>query len=360
MPHAKEKIHDLEVEVAEGVQLVSTTDTNGDITYANSEFCQVAGFSLEEMIGQHHNIVRHPDMPKAAFADLWAHLKAKKPWRGIVKNRCKNGGYYWVDAYVTPIYEDDKISGYQSVRCRASIEHIERAKKIYNTLKLHEGGAKSLFYKKWLVPNYISVLLLLSSFFSIVILVPSLEIVWILMPLVLVFIINSNFILSTPKYLKSLGHDYDSISRLIFSGDASHSIADFHIKLGQAKNRTILGRIDDETVSLRNIADNLRSSAFLASQDISSQDLQIQQIATAVTQMASAVEEISRNIQDSNQQIEDARNHCIMTNKQLDSVGENISLLAIKAEHAFKSAVELSTESERIGTIMSEIQGIAD
>ena len=360
MPHAKDKIHELEVEVAEGVQLVSTTDTNGDITYANSEFCQVAGFSLEEMIGQHHNIVRHPDMPKAAFADLWAHLKAKKPWRGIVKNRCKNGGYYWVDAYVTPIYEDDKISGYQSVRCRPSMEHKERAKKIYNTLKLHESRAKPLLYKKWLVPSYVSILLLVSSFFSIVMLVPSLEIIWILMPLILVFIINSSFIFSTPQYLKSLGNDYDSVSRLIFSGDAPHSIADFHIKLGQAKNRTILGRIDDETVSLRNIADNLRSSAFLASQDISSQDLQIQQIATAVTQMASAAEEISRNIQDSNQQIEDARNHCTITNKQLDFVGEDISLLAIKAEHAFKSAVELSAESERIGIIMSEIQGIAD
>ncbi|MCQ4108662.1 PAS domain-containing protein [Aeromonas sp. JL9] len=83
---------DTEVEFADDIQLVSTTDLKGDITYANPAFCQVAGYRLEEMLGQHHNLVRHPDMPKAAFADLWAHLQAGKPWRGMVKNRCKDGG----------------------------------------------------------------------------------------------------------------------------------------------------------------------------------------------------------------------------------------------------------------------------
>ena len=139
----------IEIEVAENVQLVSTTDLRGDITYANPAFCQIAGYTSEEMIGQHHNLVRHPDMPKAAFRDLWLHLKAGRAWRGMVKNRCKDGSYYWVDAYVTPIYEDGKISGYQSVRCRPTPEHKARASKMYQALKQRENG--SLFMvRRWI------------------------------------------------------------------------------------------------------------------------------------------------------------------------------------------------------------------
>ena len=78
-----------EVSVEVGEELVSTTDTQGIIQYVNDHFCRVSGFSREELIGQHHNIVRHPDMPKAAFADMWGKLKAKQAWRGAVKNRCK-------------------------------------------------------------------------------------------------------------------------------------------------------------------------------------------------------------------------------------------------------------------------------
>ena len=90
-------------------ELVSTTDLRGVITYANPAFCQVAGFTAEELIGKNHNLVRHPDMPAAAFADLWQKLKQGQSWRGLVKNRCKDGRYYWVDAFVTPIYQQQKL-----------------------------------------------------------------------------------------------------------------------------------------------------------------------------------------------------------------------------------------------------------
>ena len=101
--HARTKGHlvDQEVDFAADEQLVSTTDLRGVITYANDNFCRVAGYSRAELVGQHHNMVRHPDMPKAAFADLWGKLKQGQPWRGMVKNRCQDGRYYWVDAYVT-------------------------------------------------------------------------------------------------------------------------------------------------------------------------------------------------------------------------------------------------------------------
>ncbi|MFM5528566.1 methyl-accepting chemotaxis protein [Aeromonas veronii] len=351
---------DTEVEFADDIQLVSTTDLKGDITYANPAFCQVAGYRLEEMLGQHHNLVRHPDMPKAAFADLWAHLQAGKPWRGMVKNRCKDGRYYWVDAYVTPIYEDGKMVGYQSVRCRPAAEHKARASQMYKTLKARETGSAIHMGLRQLTPAMMTIPLLLVSVISALWLISPLQALWVIIPLLAAIWFNRHPLFLTPRFLQQLEQDYDSISRLIFSGDAPHSIADFHIKLGQAKIRTVLGRVDDTTASLNAMANDLRGSASLASQDISSQDTQIQQIATAVTQMASAAEEINRNIQDSNSQIEEARSHCITTSTQLSEAGEEMSALATQAEQAFQSAVELASESERIGTIMSEIRGIAD
>ena len=351
---------DTEVEFADDIQLVSTTDLKGDITYANPAFCQVAGYRLEEMLGQHHNLVRHPDMPKAAFADLWAHLQAGKPWRGMVKNRCKDGRYYWVDAYVTPIYEDGKMVGYQSVRCRPAAEHKARASKMYKTLKARETGSAIHMGLRQLTPAMMTIPLLLVSVISALWLLSPLQALWVIIPLLAAIWFNRHPLFLTPRFLQQLEQDYDSISRLIFSGDAPHSITDFHIKLGQAKIRTVLGRVDDTTASLNAMANDLRGSASLASQDISSQDTQIQQIATAVTQMASAAEEINRNIQDSNSQIEEARSHCITTSTQLSEAGEEMSALATQAEQAFQSAVELASESERIGTIMSEIRGIAD
>ena len=95
---------DEEVDFDENVELVSTTDKRGVITYVNDEFCETSGFTREDLINKNHNVIRHPDMPKAAFKDLWEHLSQGQAWRGAVKNRCKDGRYYWVDAFVTPIF----------------------------------------------------------------------------------------------------------------------------------------------------------------------------------------------------------------------------------------------------------------
>ncbi|MCT7656661.1 PAS domain-containing protein [Oceanimonas sp. NS1] len=102
MNKRNQHVIDEEVSYGEREQLVSTTDKRGVITYANEVFCQVAGYTADELVGKNHNLVRHPDMPRAAFRDLWEHVQRGQAWRGAVKNRCKDGRYYWVDAYVTP------------------------------------------------------------------------------------------------------------------------------------------------------------------------------------------------------------------------------------------------------------------
>lgn len=116
-----------EIELKASCSIVSKTDAKGLITYVNRDFIEISGFSEQELIGHNHNIVRHPDMPPAAFADLWLTSKAGKPWTGLVKNRCKNGDFYWVEANVAPILEGERIVGYISVRnkpVRAQVEAI--------------------------------------------------------------------------------------------------------------------------------------------------------------------------------------------------------------------------------------------
>ncbi len=118
----------------QGERLVSTTDLKGRITHCNEAFMAVSGYSRDELIGEPHNIVRHPDMPPLAFEVMWKHLKAGEPWMGLVKNRTKSGDYYWVDAYVTPITEHGEVIGYESVRSSPSREDIQRAERLYRRI----------------------------------------------------------------------------------------------------------------------------------------------------------------------------------------------------------------------------------
>jgi methyl-accepting chemotaxis protein len=126
----------------DGEYIVSRTDTRGIITYANPYFYEISGFSEAEIIGQPHNVVRHPDMPAEAFKDLWETLQAGKPWTGYVKNRCKNGDHYWVVANATPIWENGQITGYLSVRTKPDRAAVEEVSKIY--AKFKAGEAKGL------------------------------------------------------------------------------------------------------------------------------------------------------------------------------------------------------------------------
>jgi aerotaxis receptor len=123
-----------EVPLPPGRYIVSRTDLKGVTTYANDTFVELCGFSRGELIGRSHNIVRHPDMPRQAFADLWATIKAGLPWRGVVKNRCKNGDHYWVDALIVPVRKNDETIGYMSVRTEPGREQVRQAEQLYKEL----------------------------------------------------------------------------------------------------------------------------------------------------------------------------------------------------------------------------------
>lgn len=127
-------VTDREVLMKPGTILVTRTNLKGVITYANDAFIEISGFSKDELIGANHNVVRHPDMPPAAFKDLWMCLKAGLPWTAPVKNRTKTGDYYWVEANVTPVFKNGKVHEYLSVRYAPSREQIAQAESLYEKL----------------------------------------------------------------------------------------------------------------------------------------------------------------------------------------------------------------------------------
>ena len=134
-------VTDHEILLQDGEEIVSKTDLKGQITDVNQSFIDISGFTREELIGKSHNIVRHPDMPPEAFQDLWDKLNAEHPWVGMVKNRCKNGDYYWVQANVTPIKDSGRICGFMSVRTKPTRAQIETADKLYQEIN---DGKKSI------------------------------------------------------------------------------------------------------------------------------------------------------------------------------------------------------------------------
>jgi aerotaxis receptor len=138
-----------EYEFPDNATLMSTTDTQSHITYANAAFIQVSGFEREEIQGQPHNMVRHPDMPKEAFGDMWATLKKGKPWTALVKNRRKNGDHYWVRANAMPVVRGGQTSGYMSVRTKPSRAEIDAAENLYRAIR--EGKAGNQVFHEGLV-----------------------------------------------------------------------------------------------------------------------------------------------------------------------------------------------------------------
>ncbi len=141
--------------------LVSTTDTKGVITHCNHGFVAVSGYTYDELLGQPHNLIRHPDMPSEAYKDMWSTIGHGRPWSGIVKNRRKNGDYYWVQANVTPIMKNGKPQGYMSVRTKPSREQIQEAEALYvrvraqrennhPTFSLRCGQVRYMGWRDWL------------------------------------------------------------------------------------------------------------------------------------------------------------------------------------------------------------------
>ena len=143
-PVTQQRVH-----IPRDATLMSTTDPDSRVTYANEAFLAVSGFCREELVGEPHNLVRHPDMPEAAFADMWATLRAGLSWSALVKNRSKSGDHYWVRANATPVRREGRLVGYLSVRTCPGDEEVAHAETAYQALR--EGAAPGMAFHRGLL-----------------------------------------------------------------------------------------------------------------------------------------------------------------------------------------------------------------
>jgi PAS domain S-box-containing protein len=340
-------------------QLVSTTDLEGRITYANEEFCEIAGYSLDELMGQHHNIVRHPNMPKAAFGDLWDKLKQGSSWRGMVKNRCKNGDFYWVDAYVTPLYENNKIVGYQSVRTKPSEDQKKKAQQFYDKLnngKVIRDFNASINFKRIIALTVIAFTFVANALFA----SPLFSSVILLVCISLLFIVFFEELIHFPNAVTDEKLSSDSPSRMIYSGKGLTNIITYPVELYKARVKTILGRSRDSGRTLVKLSAELEKASNEMLEGINEENSHLAQFATAITQMSSTIDEVSANTTNTHDKIVSIQNECQQGIKVIEISHEKIDILTQDVGNAANNANELVVDVEAISGIMTEIQGIAD
>ena len=343
-----------EVRFNQDEELVSVTDTRGVITYANPIFCHVAGYTEQELVGKNHNIVRHPDMPKEAFADLWTKLKAKQAWRGAVKNRCKDGRYYWVDAFVTPVYEKGQLTGYQSVRRVLDPEIRNRAEKLYaqinqkgvsaNVLKV-PGGIKDISFV------LLALILAVGCLYW-----PALAFGFIALP----YLVFNSELFKLRSYCADQQKHYDSVSRLLYSGKDLSSLVDYRQKMNEGKIKTILGRVIDGTNNLNQGVNVLKNASAAAKKGVEKEALEIHQVATAIDEMVASISEVANNTVNTSKKVESVHQDCRVATDSMTRTMDKVSNLAKDVAKSASAASELAAEAEKIGQIMQEIQGIAD
>ncbi|RNE89294.1 PAS domain S-box protein [Marichromatium sp. AB32] len=346
---------DTEVTFDRERQLVSTTDLRGIITYANDAFVEVSGYTLDELVGRPHNIVRHPDMPAEAFRDMWEKLKAGESWRGLVKNRCKDGRYYWVDAYVTPIFERGERVGYQSVRtCPAGRQLIERAEHLY--ARMRRGRRVDVLRLVRLVTPWVVGTFALAAA------------AWLLSPWViagaliatLTLLVGGAELVGCLRLLRRMRQEYDSISRQVYAGDSVADVVRFRVGLLEARVRTILGRVTDRADKLKLLAQRTADASAETLGDVELQRNELSQIATAMTQMSTTITDIANITNESEGLLERTSANCTSARDRIHHSAQRTLRLADTMEAVAGQSNDLRQAADKVGGAMQEINGLAE
>ncbi len=347
-----------EIHFSSDQQLVSITDLQGKILYVNDCFCEISGFTREELLGKDHNIVRHKDMPKAAFADLWSKLKSGSAWRGLVKNRCKQGGYYWVDAYVTPLFENNIIVGYQSVRTKPCSQHKQAAQALYAGLqqrkKVFDFHANSRL-KYLLTLMSFSISIGCQLYFSRV----EASIIIQLIFVASIFAIFSEELLTFPRYAKELAAKIDSPTRLIISGKGFTAIIKYQSQLLQSRISTVLGRGLDVGNQLSNISESLDKSALQSRQGLKNEKQHLTNLLLSLNELNESINTVNHNTVETHQKVESVYAECQNAASVIEITQQKTADLAENVGTASNTAMGMIENANHINQTMEEINGIA-
>nr|WP_312970937.1 PAS domain-containing methyl-accepting chemotaxis protein [Pseudomonas sp.] len=345
-------------------RLISTTDLKGQITYCNDAFIEISGFSRDELIRAPHNLVRHPDVPPAVFSHMWETLKAGRPWMGIVKNRCKSGDHYWVNAYVVPVLDDGKVTGYESVRSKPTAEQVQRAQALYS--RINGGKAAIPNRDRWLpvLQNWLPFILVSQVGFLVG---AWLDSTW-------GFVAAAA--LSIPLGLLGLAWQSRGTKRLLQLAEQTTSdplIAQMYtdnrgvegrlelsILSQEARLKTCLTRLQDSAENLAKQAKQADVLAHNSSAGLQRQREETDQVATAVNEMAATTLEVANNVartaiatQEANRLTQEGRTIASETRQA-------IQRLSLSVGETGEAVTRLAQDSNEIGGVVDVIKGIAD
>ena len=291
-------------------QLISSTDIKGSIVHVNDAFVAISGFSREELIGKPHNIVRHPDMPEAAFRTMWSYLQQGNPWMGLVKNRCKNGDYYWVNAYVTPVTEHGRVVGYESVRSLPSREQVSRAEALYQAFnqgkKVRQVASEWPTDLKWEAVPFLLILVGIVLWYW----QDATDAIWLFLLSTLGAVwLGLRRYRSALEKLKTLNPKpfMDELAVLSYTED-SGLLGKLEVALMAelAHLNAVITRIEDSSTAVANKASSVMNMSVQAADSIRQQQQQTEQVATAMNEMTTTIAEVSAHVQDTATQAEDA------------------------------------------------------
>ncbi len=360
-------VNNREVVLSADEEIVSATDTRGAITYCNDEFCRIAGFSHEELLGQPHNIVRHPDMPPLAFEMLWTAVKKGDAWMGLVKNRTKDGGFYWVDAYVTPLLDKGRVVGYESVRRKPSRECIARATETYQ--RINAGQSPLTFMQRWspVIKDVlgISVLLLLLLWGTLLLAGDGSWLAYVVSAFAavgagyVVYRVYGGYLAKVKELVGSM-HE-DPIAAYLYTGrmDIVGQLALAQMAQ-QARLKTALGRFIEAAKELRDRSKDAEQQAKRASDGMHQQQQETTQVAGAMQQMSLAVQEVATGASQTSSATSDALNEVssgVGVLKGASSALENLSGTVRKLGDVVE---KLSEDSGKISQVIDVIRGIAE
>ncbi len=360
-------ITNVESDYHESANILSTTNLKGAITYVNEDFLEISGFDLDELIGKNHNVVRHPEMPPAAFEDLWKTIKSGDSWLGMVKNRCKNGDHYWVNAYVTPIAENGEIKEYQSVRSQPKREDVVRAEKLYK--RLNQGKSPS-WLKRRPMPFKYRMLLAFAASQMTALLVPFLLGRFDLIGAALGLFAGMGVAIGLSlRYINPLCKVFararaivhNPVSQYVFTGrtDEVGQIM-LAFKYLEAETGGLIGRISDSTKGLSEQAGQLQSSIELNKVSINNQHSETEQVATAVTEMSASIEEVARHAQSTAESATLAESETVNSKQVVNSTMDSIHQLSEEINQASEVIGQLESNTESITDVVNVIRGIAE
>jgi aerotaxis receptor len=363
-------VTDTEVKFGEDERIISTTDLKGIITSVNDTFVRISGFGRDELVGFNHNVVRHPDMPPLAFENLWQTVKAGKPWIGLVKNRCKNGDYYWVHAYVSPIYEGDQIAGYQSVRYLPSREQVGRAEKLYAQISKN-GGKLGLIGKLKFHLNYghrafFTILFLMLAAVGVEFMTDKLSALYSAI-IALVGIPLAGFIayfLTRPlARLRAIGKataDNDLLEFIYSDNGQEASTVEHALLMLQSKLNTAVGRLQHFSDFLCHAAESSATAAKHSDENVQKIESEIEQVATAVNEMSATVEEIARNANSTAEKTLSTRSQVDDGNSTLSDAMTQITDLSQHVERTGEVINKLNQDFRNVDTVLRFIEEISE